>query len=233
MNTTLHHHLGDDLLNSWLDGVATDAERRLVEEHVETCDHCREALDSLAMVKQALADLPEPALPRSFQLTPEQAATPTPIRKDPPSNVVRLLPITRVLSIAAVIAFLVLGGATALGPGSNVLTGNDQVATESGETGDDAETFEVSDAAFPPPMAALPQDEGQVLSRGDSATSSNIASEALDNMALEREASPGTSESEDSSQGLMVATITAGIIALAASALWFGLSRVKRQSTTT
>lgn len=235
MNTSTHHHLGDDLLNSWLDGAATDAEHRLVDEHIRTCDHCSEALESLAMVKQSLAALPEPALPRSFQLTPEQAAKPTPIRTAEPSTVVRLLPVARVLSIAAVLAFLIFGGATALGPGSTVFTGNDQVASDTTGTDGAAGALEETDADSAPPMAAAPVDidEGEVVSQGDSATGSDTAARALDDMARARDTSPAGAEPNEGSRALTVATITAGIIAVAASALWFGLSRVNRQSTTT
>ena len=71
MHTT--SHLTDKLLNSWVDGVVTADERSLICTHLEHCQVCRDELESLRAVKRLLSDLPEHHLPRSFQLTPEQA----------------------------------------------------------------------------------------------------------------------------------------------------------------
>lgn len=71
MHTT--NHLSDELLNSWVDGVVTADERSIICTHLEHCQLCRDELESLRTVKRLLSDLPQVRLPRSFQLTPEQA----------------------------------------------------------------------------------------------------------------------------------------------------------------
>lgn len=71
MHTT--NHLSDELLNSWVDGVVTTDERSMISTHLEHCQLCRDELESLRTVKRLLSDLPQVRLPRSFQLTPEQA----------------------------------------------------------------------------------------------------------------------------------------------------------------
>ena len=71
MHTT--NHLSDELLNSWIDGVVTADERSIICTHLEHCQLCRDELESLRSVKRLLSDLSQVRLPRSFQLTPEQA----------------------------------------------------------------------------------------------------------------------------------------------------------------
>lgn len=75
MITYMHNtnHLSDELLNSWVDGVVTTDERSIICTHLEHCQLCRDELESLRTVKRLLSDLPQVRLPRSFQLTPEQA----------------------------------------------------------------------------------------------------------------------------------------------------------------
>ncbi len=42
MNTTAH--LGDDILNAWIDHAATPQEQDVIRDHVATCDTCRQRL---------------------------------------------------------------------------------------------------------------------------------------------------------------------------------------------
>jgi anti-sigma factor RsiW len=221
MNSTSHP--SDDLLNAWIDGVATGDERQVIAEHLDVCAACRAELESLLLVKQLLSELPEPALPRSFKLTLDDARQPAPIREtSQPSTVVRLLPIVRILSIAAVLALLVLGGATALGPVSDSLSGNDA------DMAADSVTDWLSGASeetYPTRMAIAP---GEVVDQGQAATSSNSAMDAMGDGLQQADA-----EASNDRSTLKVATLTAGIFALVMVGLWILLSQLNRARSTT
>jgi hypothetical protein len=65
------HILIEDL-SAYADGeVLSDDERARIEGHLRTCEECQSELDSIQTVSSLLADLPEPPLPRSFRLTPD------------------------------------------------------------------------------------------------------------------------------------------------------------------
>ena len=216
MNMT--SHLSDDMLNAWIDGIATDDERRMIAGHLESCAACRSELDSLLLVKQLLSSLPEPALPRSFQLTPDQARKPTPIRGTAaPSTVVRMLPVVRILSIAAVLAVLVLGSVTALGPVNNFFGTN--------ETDSSSETVTntapgASKEANPALRANAP---GEVVDQGQAASSSNSAMTAMGN-GLQQ----ATGDAEGGLSSLEIATLSTGIFAVIMVGLWIVLSKLGR-----
>jgi hypothetical protein len=76
-----HIHWED--LSAYADGqIADPTERRRIERHLEVCEECRHELRQLQSISRMLADLPEPELPRSFRLSPEDVpvpAAPTPI----------------------------------------------------------------------------------------------------------------------------------------------------------
>lgn len=67
-----------DLLSAYVDGEVTESERRRVEGHLEGCDDCRAELEELRATVSVLRRMPELAVPRSFALTPEQAAAQRP-----------------------------------------------------------------------------------------------------------------------------------------------------------
>jgi hypothetical protein len=65
-------HISIDDLSTYLDGeIESTEERARIEQHLAMCETCREELESLRAVSRLLADLPEPPLPRSFRLRPE------------------------------------------------------------------------------------------------------------------------------------------------------------------
>lgn len=213
-------HLGDDIFNAWIDGVATDEERAIVDDHLAVCETCEQRLGELQLVKAMLGDLGEVAPPRSFRLTPEQAKQPTPIRpRDTGTNIVRLLPIVRTLSIAAMLAVLVLGGALALRPESNSL---DDTATgtmsfgmmPAGETGNSTGSFEeeTSDETT--------LSRGEVVDQGESASAHDSTSNAIADQAQDGAAA----SSEAGLSGLEIATITTGVLAMLLGMTWMGLS---------
>src|SRR5579875_1569553 len=67
-------HPDDLLLSDYLVGAVDDAAvTRSIEEHLASCEACRQVLAELGEVVRLLDQLPEPVLPRSFRLTPELA----------------------------------------------------------------------------------------------------------------------------------------------------------------
>lgn len=65
-------HISDELLSAYLDGdVEDEATLELIDVHLAQCGVCREALGELRALVRLLGELPEPAVPRSFALTPE------------------------------------------------------------------------------------------------------------------------------------------------------------------
>ena len=63
---TRRHSKIRELLSSYIDGEVTDAERKLVEDHVATCEDCREELESLRWTVSVLREMPEVETSRSF-----------------------------------------------------------------------------------------------------------------------------------------------------------------------
>jgi preprotein translocase subunit SecG len=136
--------------------------------------------------------------------------------------VVRLLPIVRILSIAAVLALLVLGGATALGPVSDSFSGNDTDMAADSVTNQSAGA---SEETYPTRMAIAP---GEVVDQGQAATSSNSAMDAMGDGLQQAD-----SEASNDRSTLKVATITVGIFALVMVGSWILLSQLSRARSTT
>lgn len=205
--THLPAHLDDDLLNAWLDGEATGTEADAIRDHLAVCERCQAELESLRAIKTMLADLPEARLPRSFTLTPAQAARkPEPVRN---AGVVRLLPVTRILGIAAVIAFLVLGAADAFGPITESLGGSDNAPANAALSGTNPDTGASQEQEQAPMRAAAP---GQVIDRGTSATSSNDVVGSM--------SQPAPVADDSDTPALRVAWIASGALAVVALAAW-------------
>lgn len=87
-----NQHLTTEQLSALLDGEISAEERTQWEAHLATCQRCQQELASLRQTVALLRALPQPALPRSFELPAEsaepvalfagtrQAASPTPQR---------------------------------------------------------------------------------------------------------------------------------------------------------
>jgi anti-sigma factor RsiW len=214
MNATAH--LGDDILNALIDDVATGQEREVVERHTATCDTCRQRLDELRAVKAVLGNLQEVAPPRSFRLTEDQARKPTSIPAAQPSAIIRLLPIVRTLSVAAILAVMVLGGVVALGPSDQSLTN---------ETDNASVSFQMQE----PPLSAAPIQPGELVDQGESASAHDSTSNALEDEAREATSSiPGPDEGLTT---LEVVTIAIGVLAIGLSLAWMGIAMTIRGNT--
>jgi hypothetical protein len=63
----------EEQLSAYVDGELDARVRRDVQAHLATCEACSTLVDELRQTKSMLAELPRPAVPRSFALGPEYA----------------------------------------------------------------------------------------------------------------------------------------------------------------
>ena len=70
------HPFGEEELSSYLDGRLSPAESTRLEEHLASCEPCRQHLEELRAVVEGLRALPSAPAPRSFALRPEQVKAP-------------------------------------------------------------------------------------------------------------------------------------------------------------
>lgn len=76
-HVTHNTHITDEDLSLYLDGALDDREiEDRVTRHLDQCIHCRERLDDLRTITALLAELPAPALPRSFRLSERDVPRP-------------------------------------------------------------------------------------------------------------------------------------------------------------
>ena len=246
------HHPDIDLLSDYIAGDDAPEVRAAIAAHLATCEACREDVRSLRGTIALLHDLPQFSPPVSFQLGPEYAKEPrsggsvTP----EPSKVVRLLPLVRALSVAAVLLFLVIGGATFIGDrnhndGGQTAMVADRAAPTS-ETGGASGSLQESedqssDSEAPPRAAAVPPQTGGVVDQGDSASadvnnpapaSSGQDSEATPPGETVGQGAPISSESVDTSDDgfpWLSTTIGLGAVAIVLVGLWIVLARLSHQ----
>ena len=212
-------HLADDILNAWIDGIATPDEQQIVDGHLATCETCQRRMDELQAIKAMLSSMPQVAPPRSFALTPGQAKKPTPIReRTTASNIVRLLPIVRTLSVAAILAVLILGGSLVLGQDDATFSPGETTEMQSGETEDESRTFGASN---PAPAS---QERGEVVDQGEAASAHDSTSTTL---AREGQSVP-IATTEAGLTGLEIATIVLGVASLLLGISWMWMSMAIR-----
>jgi len=94
-----------ELLNAYLDGTLDEADRARVASAIAADDDLRAELAELRAIRQLLASLPELAPPTSFCLDSSHAR-----RSSGSTPYLRLLPIVRSLSVAAIVTFLIVTG---------------------------------------------------------------------------------------------------------------------------
>lgn len=243
-----HHHPDSDLLSDYVSGEGTPETRAAIAAHLATCEACRENVRSLQGTVSLLRGLPQIAPPVSFQLGPEYATRPRSGSAAPsqPSRVVRLLPFVRTLSVAAVLLFLVIGGATFITDWHGDKSANVGNAAPTTETIQQSsalqESGKSSDSGSGAPPAAAAPTQAAVVDRGESA-SANVAAPIPAMSGQDSEATPesgsvgqGAAVSSDSvdnsgDSGFPWLTTTLGLGALAVIlvGLWFVLARVSRQ----
>lgn len=219
MNTHTPAHLADDILNAWIDGIATPDEQAIVNDHLASCETCATRLQELQGVKAMLGAMDDVPLPRSFQLTPEQARKPTPIReRTTASTIIRLLPIVRGLSVAAMLAVMILGGTLLLGQDGGTLSGDTAIEMPAGETADAPGSLS---ASKPAPAS---QERGEVVDQGEAASAHDSTSTSLAN---ESQTMPIETTSAGLT-GIEIATITLGVMALLLGISWMWMSMAIR-----
>lgn len=207
------HHLSAEEITAYLDGECSDAEHRHAQHHLERCTDCRQVADDQQFVKTLMGALEAPELPRSFTLTSDMVSEPMPIASpgaersaSPSSNsLIRFEPFARFLSIAAVLAFLVLGGAQLAGVGDNS-TNNDSQSIDLAET-------ESADQALQEQETELAR--GEVREQGESAAA-NAAPLGTDNARVDTQ----TQATTNGLTPLEITTIGVGLVALASIAGW-------------
>lgn len=213
--TNRTEHLNDELLNTLVDGNATTAERTTIETHLATCQDCSARLTDLFAIRSILGDMDTVAPPRSFSLTAEQAKKPVPLRPaetNEPDTIVRMLPIMRTLSVAAILVFMVLGGALGKDMFIDDPASNDSAPSMQRETN---------------PAPSTSEDQNQdaevaidgITDQGDSASS---GTGAMDPTATGT--AQATDDAADGLSTLQIATLSTAVLALILTASWFWMS---------
>lgn len=207
------HHLSAEEISAYLDGECTETEFRTAQTHLESCADCRKIADDQQFIRTLMGSLEEPELPRSFAITADMVSTPAPLSSPisesaaAPSSgtLIRFEPFAKFLSIAAVLAFLVLGGAQMAGIGEQTDSGNNQ-SVEMTETDSAAGALDEQE----PELA-----RGEVREQGESAaanaTSLNSINANVDNQ---------TQATNNGLTPIEITTIGVGIVALASIAGW-------------
>lgn len=207
------HHLSSEEIAAYLDDECTDAERRVAHSHLATCEHCRQIADDQQFVKTLMRSLNSAEPPRSFALSADMVDTPTTLTSPGAetvastrgSNIVRFEPFTKFLSIAAMLAFLILGGAQLAGIGESTDSNVNQ-AIELGETESSNEALHEQEPVL---------SRGQVREQGESAAA-NVAPLMSENARVDIQ----TQANDSGLTPLEITTIGVGIVALAAIASW-------------
>jgi hypothetical protein len=103
------HPLKETELSAYLDGRLSPDRSRRLEEHFRSCDPCRRKLADLRALAEALREMPEAPVPRSFSLTPEQVRGVR--RATPYAPAGRLYPVFRNAAAAALLLLFASVGA--------------------------------------------------------------------------------------------------------------------------
>ena len=104
------------VLSAYIDGELGQRDVRAVEGHLALCESCARETDDLRATARALRSLPEMEAPRSFVLTPAQAARPVP-RKAGGARSVAMAMRMASAGLAAALALVLAGDAADLGGG--------------------------------------------------------------------------------------------------------------------
>jgi len=239
--------IDSDQLNAYLDGTLTPAERAAVEAAVAIDEDLAAELLELKATSRLLGDLPEFTPRRSFKLGPEHAHA-TSIETARPGKIVRLLPLVRTLSVAAMLVFMVVGGALFFDVNGDKSTNapatfeqQNEIMSNTGETeSHDGASQDAEDA----PAAAAPADNGEssMTERGEAASVGETPLEDLAPAQDEGSNDVAQAGNEDSTTSVFSQPATGdhtswklisaviGGFAVALAGIWFALAQVGRQS---
>ena len=230
------HDQTRDLLNSAVDGELDAESRARLNVALDATPALRNELAELRATRTLLASLPEYTPRRSFTLGAEFARASRPAAAPQVGTIVRLLPVVRALSVAAVLVFMVVGGALFFDlNGDTTNTANltfeeqDAIMAERGGTDEAAEASEHAEDA--PSSARDDADEpngSSMTERGDAASAGD---EPMDDLTEQEAPAPSESMSvapaTDDSGHTEWKWITAGIggLAVALTLVWMVLAR--------
>lgn len=206
-----HQHLTHEEINAWLDGECTTSEQERVETHLAACAECTREAEDFRTVKNMLGALGEAELPRSFTL-PADFATTAPLASPTTrqaghaagSKLRRFEPVARIISIAAVLAFLLLGGGQMAG-----WIGNDS------DSGVNTALQGETDA----PESAL-QDTEPAVERGELREQGDSAATGAGSLTTDVAHVDTQTQADSGLTALEITTIGIGVVALAAIASW-------------
>lgn len=227
------HHIRTEDLSAHIDGMVSEPERSAINHHLATCAECRAELDELRATVHLLTQLPQFTPRRSFQLGMDHVT-----HRHRQSPIIRLLPMVRSLSVAAVILFMVTFGALLIGR-----TSDDVDRSAVPRSGVQSETAS-GDGASQGTGEAGTSDE-RLIDRGAAASSGNDPLEDLTNLEEGRRSAADQASSDVA--GVDDATtldsgfpgrltseygpafvIALGILALILVCFWIVLMRMKR-----
>lgn len=201
-------HLTTEEINAWIDGYGSSEELSRFGAHIESCLPCRTEAESLRATKTMFATLRDVDLPRSFAL-PANMAKPAQTLSSPSSiksnqGITRFEPAMRLMSIAAVLLFLAVGGINISGVFENNGADSLPAATQP------RETDQVSNAS----------QEQEPLQRGEVADEGETAAEGVQLPALATRVESQTQANDNGLTPLDITTVVLGGVALALIAGW-------------
>lgn len=152
-------HISDERLSVYIDerDSLSDAERREIEQHLQGCSDCQQALADLESIVGALRTLPLIEVPRSFYLTQdivEDLRQEITVLRDPAPFYIRHIGTLRAAAAVAAVIFVFVLGADLLtnnftnnSDADNALPVNAAIERSSVATDSDAAAAESEDSA--------------------------------------------------------------------------------------
>lgn len=240
--STAPRHIRTEDLSAFIDGRVSASERRAISEHLATCAECRTELAQLRATVRLLNGLQQVSSGRSFQLGMEHDRHH--IQRSP---IVRLLPVVRSLSVAAIILFIVASGALLLGNARDdgSIPSGSSIASETGAT--DGASQGAGESNTSGARAAPEPDEsgsGTLIDRGAAASRGDDPLEDLttlletpaDQLSGDVAQAGDIAASIDGGPGRLTSEYGAsvvlglGVLALVLVALWTVLVRMSRRT---
>lgn len=207
----------DILLSAYLEDPhdLTSEQRQRVESHLETDPESRRMLAEFDLLTSELRNLPEPAAPRSFHLTPADVATPATVHQPTsrkPAGITYLDRLRQATAVAAVLFVAILAADLAV---NSVFTGPDSAADSTEQAADREMVTESAELSVLEAPAEDSAESGAVLESAaeeesdiEALTESSEAEDAGDDAASADQTS--TDQDAGASSESPLAAVTAG-----------------------
>lgn len=232
--------IGSDDLNAYVDGSLVPAERQRVEAAIATDPNLASEFADLTAVRGLLANLEIHTPSRSFQLG-DQHRPASPTHKP---ALLRVLPVMRTLSVAAVLLFLVVGGSLMLDINGKTTDNTSQTfaaqdetmhsmsETDEGDHASEGAEDAASNEAPAPAAEAHDKEESSLTEQGESANAGDRPEGDLSRGAEDSESgsSQPAADSELFSDHTLWTWIIAafGALAIVFTLFWISLDRSMR-----